>query len=193
MAKYSYELKKQVVKEYLNGEGGYGTLCKKHGVSAKKILEEWVAVYKEFGDEGLKRSRKMKKYSFEEKLFAVELYESSELSYQDAAIKLGMNNQGLLVAWVRRYRAAGPEALREQRKGRKKTMGKSVNEPSVESKTDTTPIDTSKEHVKELEAELLKLRIENAFLKELRRLRLEEEAKTRERLASLAVSEDNSD
>ena len=33
-------------------------------------------------------------------------------------------------------------------------------------------MDTSAEHVKELEDELLKLRIENAYLKELRRLRL---------------------
>lgn len=34
-------------------------------------------------------------------------------------------------------------------------------------------VDISVEHVQELEDELLKLRIENAFLKELRRLRLE--------------------
>jgi len=53
-------------------------------------------------------------------------------------------------------------------------------------------IDTSAEHVKELEDELLKLRIENAFLKELRRLRLEDEAKMRERLESSAASEDSS-
>ena len=50
----------------------------------------------------------------------------------------------------------------------------------------------SAEHVKELEDELLKLRIENAFLKELRRLRLEDDAKMRERLESSVVSEDNS-
>lgn len=50
----------------------------------------------------------------------------------------------------------------------------------------------SSEHVKELEDELLKLRIENAFLKELRRLRLEDDAKMRERLESSVVSEDNS-
>ena len=66
-------------------------------------------------------------------------------------------------------------------------------------KKDTVPqpseentVHTSAEHVKELENELLKLRIENAFLKELRRLRLEDEAKMRERRESSAVSEDNS-
>lgn len=52
-------------------------------------------------------------------------------------------------------------------------------------------VDTSAEHVKELEDELLKLRIENAFLKELRRLRLEDEAKMRERRESSSASEDN--
>ena len=55
-----------------------------------------------------------------------------------------------------------------------------------------TEIDTSVEHVKKLEDELLKLRIENAFLKEMRRLRLEDEAKMRELQKSSAVSEDNS-
>ena len=53
-------------------------------------------------------------------------------------------------------------------------------------------VNTSAEHVKELEDELLKLRIENALLKELRRLRLEDEAKMRERQESSTVSEDSS-
>ena len=55
-----------------------------------------------------------------------------------------------------------------------------------------TEIDTSVEHVKKLEDELLKLRIENAFLKEMRRLRLEDEAKMRELQKSSAVFEDDS-
>ena len=52
-------------------------------------------------------------------------------------------------------------------------------------------VDISVEH-EELEDELLKLRIENAFLKELRRLRLEDEAKMRELRKSSPVSEDHS-
>lgn len=55
-----------------------------------------------------------------------------------------------------------------------------------------TEIDTSVEHVKKLEDELLKLRIENAFLKEMRRLRLEDEAKMRKLQKSSAVFEDDS-
>ena len=49
----------------------------------------------------------------------------------------------------------------------------------------------TKTRKKELEEELLKLRIENAYLKELRRLRLEEEMKRSQE--SSAVSEENTD
>ncbi len=64
--------------------------------------------------------------------------------------------------------------MRPKKKGRKKTLD--IRECKKPSKYDgEKPVDTSAEHVKELEDELLKLRIENAYLKELRRLRLEEE------------------
>lgn len=55
-----------------------------------------------------------------------------------------------------------------------------------------TEIDTRMEYVKELKDELLKLRIENAFFKEMRRLRLEDEAKMRKLQKSSAVFEDDS-
>lgn len=70
-----------------------------------------------------------------------------------------------------------------------------MDKPKIDSKTQKTEeriVDTSAEHVKELEDELLKLRIEDTFLKELRRLRLEDEAKMRERRSSSTASEENS-
>ena len=70
-------------------------------------------------------------------------------------------------------------------------MNKTKIDTTIQSPAETI-IDTSAEHVKELEDELLKLRIENAFLKELRRLRLEDEAKMRERRESSTASEDSS-
>ena len=52
--------------------------------------------------------------------------------------------------------------------------------------------DDQKELLKQLQEENLKLRIENAFLKELRRLRLEEEAHLNELRESSTASEENS-
>ena len=191
MSKYSFEFKKKVVLEYLAGEGGYSYLTQKYKIGCRAQLQRWVAAYQKFGDAGLLRSRKNDVYSFEKKLSVVELYLSSEISYQDLAIQEGITNPCIIVNWVNRFRVAGPDALRPRKKGRKKTLDK----PKIESQTQQTEeraVDTSAEHVKELENELLKLRIENAFLKELRRLRLEDEAKMRERRSSSTASEENS-
>ena len=192
MAKYSFAFKKKVVMEYLNGKGGWDYLTAKYELVTNSQLRRWVAVYKQFGDEGLMRSRKQTKYSFEKKLAVVELYLSSEISYQNLAIQEGITNPSLIVNWVNSFRVAGPDALRSRKKGRKKTLDK----PKINDKSQVQEervVDTSAEHVKELEDELLKLRIANAFLKELRRLRLEDEAKMRERHSSSTASEENSD
>jgi len=93
----------------------------------------------------------------------------------------------MIANWVNRFRAAGPDALRPHKKGRKKTLDKSVENSKIVPLEESS-VDTSAEHVKKkLEDELLKLRIENAFFKELRRLRLEDEAKMRERQESSTV------
>ena len=192
MAKYSFAFKKKVVMEYLNGKGGWDYLTAKYELGTNSQLRRWVAVYKQFGDEGLMRSRKQTKYSFEKKLAVVELYLSSEISYQNLAIQEGITNPSLIVNWVNSFRVAGPDALRSRKKGRKKTLDK----PKINDKSQVQEervVDTSAEHVKELEDELLKLRIATAFLKELRRLRLEDEAKMRERHSSSTASEENSD
>ena len=191
MAKHSFEFKKKVVLEYLDGKGGTQYLSKKYGLGSNSQLRKWVNAYSAFGDEGLRRSRNQIKYSFKKKISVVELYLSSEISYQDLAIREGISNPSMIVNWVNRFRAAGPDALRPRKKGRKKTLDK----PKIDNKPiirENSVIDTSAEHVKELEDELLKLRIENAFLKELRRLRLEDEAKMRERHSSSTASEENS-
>ena len=83
--------------------------------------------------------------------------------------------------------------MRPKKKGRKKTLNsENTNKLTATKGIDNSTVDTSAEHVQELEDELLKLRIENAFLKELRRLRLEDEAKMRDMQESSTVSEDNS-
>ena len=191
MAKYSYEFKKKVVQAYLNGEGGYTYLSEKYGVKNKRQVFNWVHSYSELGDDGLIRSRQNKNYSFQFKLHVVELYLSSEVSYQELALSQGINNPSLITRWVNDFRIAGPDALRPKKKGRKKTLDmKEFKKPSKSN--EEKPVDTSAEHIKELEDENLKLRIENAYLKELRRLRLEEEALLKKQRESSTVSEDSS-
>jgi len=171
MAKYSYEFKKKVVMDYIKGKGGYEYLSKEYGIASHNNLKRWVLAYKEFGNEGLMRSRQKKNYTFEFKLSVVELYLTTEVSYQELALSVGINNPCIISHWVNDYRTVGPDALRPKRKGRKPKVSKPKKIIPI---TEKEKADA--EYLKQLEEENLKLRIENAYLKELRRLRLEEEA-----------------
>ena len=190
MAKYSFELKKKIVLEYLNEEVGYTTIAQKYGIPALISIETWVYNYNTFGDKGLFRSRKNGTYSFEKKLSVVELYMTTEVSYQQLALQENILNPSLIVRWVNDFRIAGADALRPKKKGRKKDL--KLPKEELKSNTETNVSDVSTERIRQLEDELLKLRIENAYLKELRRLRLEDARKMKEQQESLAVSEENS-
>ena len=191
MAKYSYEFKKRIVDEYNNNEGGYRYLAHKYGLPDKKLVKQWVNNYKFLGDDGLMRSRKQSKYSFEYKLHVVELYLSSEVSYQELAISQGIHNPAQICKWVNDFQIAGPDALRPKKKGRKKSLDSKIKEKAAVQTVNESKVDTSAEHVKKLEDELLKLRIENAYLKELRRLRLEEETLLRKQRELSTASEES--
>ena len=191
MSKYSFELKKQIVLEHLETGIGSKLLAKKYNVKSPRQIRQWIHNYDEFGSEGLKRSRENQNYSFEFKLYMVQSYLSNEVSYKELALANGITNYTMISRWVEAFRVAGPDGLKPRKKGRKKTLNKEVINSGIQTSEEKT-VDTSVEHVKELEDELLKLRIENAFLKELRRLRLEDEAKMRERRESSTVSEDSS-
>ena len=191
MSKYSYEFKKKIVLEYLAGEGGAVTLARKYGIPSETRIKEWIKAYQNLGDEGLMRSRQKKNYSYEYKLGIVEMYLTSELSYMDIALAEKINNPCIIAQWVSDFRAFGPEALRPKKKGRKAKVDTPETQ-KIKPIEETVPVDTSVEHVKELEDELLKLRIENAFLKELRRLRLEEEALLKKQRESSTASEEPS-
>ncbi len=191
MAKYSFEFKKAIVNDYLKGKGGYGYLADLYGIPNECIIRRWIKAYEALGDEGLTRSRKNEKYTFEYKLHVVELYLTSEVSYQELARQEGFNNPCLIAKWVNDFRIAGPDALKPRKKGRKKALGSTDSKKSITADA-SVPVDNSAEHIKQLEDELLRLRIENAYLKELRRLRLEEEALLKKQRESSTASEESS-
>lgn len=190
MAKYDFEFKKELVNAYLNGKGSYKYLAEMYNTTSS-MLKKWVAAYKKLGDKGLMRSRKNKTYTFEYKLRIVELYLSSEVSYQELALSEGIRNNALIAKWVNDFRIAGIDALRPKKKGRKKTLNSRAEKKTI-IPVETGSVDTSAEHVRQLEDELLKLRIENAYLKELRRLRLEEETLLKKKRGLSTASEENS-
>ena len=183
--KYDYEFKIKIVKEYLDGGGGFPYLAQKYSLTSQYLLETWVSIYKREGAQGLFRKRVHKKYDLQFKLDAIEWYLKTEISYQELAAKLGVSNPSLICRWVSDFRKYGIEGISDKPKGRPSAMPKKKELPKKHVSSDA-------KRIKELEEKVLHLEIENAFLKELRRLRLEEEAKKRSQELS-AVSEENTD
>ena len=198
MAKYSLSFKLKVVTAYLNNEGGYKSLAKKYGVKSSRQVLRWINVFKEFGKEGLCRKRNNTRYTSEFKLAVVESYLTSELSYRQIALQYGLNNPSLIARWKSDFMKYGTNAFVERPKGRIPTMSRTDEKAKITTHTKSRNQKKKKEltpeqaRILELEKQLRYAQIENAYLKELRRLRLEDARKMKEQQESLAVSEENS-
>ena len=198
MAKYSLIFKLKVVTAYLNGEGGYEYLTKKYGLKTTSQVRHWISAFKEFGKDGLCRKRNNTRYTSEFKLAVVESYLTSELSYRQIAFQYGLNNPQLIARWKSEFMKYGVNAFVERPKGRIPTMSRTDEKAKITTHTKSRNQKKKKEltpeqaRILELEKQLRYAQIENAYLKELRRLRLEDARKMKEQQESLAVSEENS-
>ena len=198
MAKYSFTFKFKVVTAYLNSEGGYNYLAKKYGVKDATQVLRWVNAFKEFGKDGLCRKRNNTKYSSEFKLAVVDSYLTSELSYRQIALQYGLNNPPLVARWKAEFMKYGANAFVERLKGRIPTMRQTNEKAKTATHTKSRSQKQKKEltpeqaRILELEKQLRYAQIENAYLKELRRLRIEDARKMKEQRELLVVSEENS-
>ena len=198
MAKYSFTFKFKVVTAYLNSEGGYNYLAKKYGVKDATQVLRWVNAFKVFGKDGLCRKRNNTKFSSEFKLAVVESYLTSELSYRQIALQYGLNNPPLVARWKAEFMKYGANAFVERLKGRIPTMRQTNEKAKTATHTKSRSQKQKKEltpeqaRILELEKQLRYAQIENAYLKELRRLRIEDARKMKEQQELLAVSEENS-
>ncbi|UJF14731.1 IS3 family transposase [Jeotgalibaca sp. MA1X17-3] len=161
MAKYSYELKLKIVEDYMNGKGGYYYLANKYGVTSDSTVKKWVNSYKAMGKDSLKRSRQNKSYSVQFKVNAVELYLTTEMSYQNLAIELEINNPSLLARWVQVFHSEGMEGL-SKAKGRPPKMTPDQHSKDQESRETNG---SQEPHIEELKKQVHRLEIENAFFK----------------------------
>ena len=101
-----------------------------------------------------------KRYTPEFKKLVVETMQKEKLSYREAARQFEINNHKCVAAWERIYLTEGPEGFAIERRGRSST---------------SRPRKLPKETEEDLLAEVQRLRAENAYLKNLQALVLENE------------------
>lgn len=120
--KLTNKQRKKAVEEYLNGEGSYGSIAKKYGVS-KTTLQDYVRRAKAEGIEVLRISRQNKKYSKATKLAAVDEYLSGKGSLYAICTKYKISDKKSLRMWIKCYNS-GKDFKERSRSERGVTMNK---------------------------------------------------------------------
>lgn len=160
MAKYSFEFKLQIVKEYLESYLGYQLLAKKYNIPSETPIKIWVRAYKAFGKDGLRRKYSKKVYSVQFKLDVLHFMKQTGASYQETAIEFNMNEPSIIASWNNTFCKKGIEGLKPKPKGRP-PMSKNRKAKPVKQEEKIM----SREEQLERENELLRLEI--AYLKKL--------------------------
>lgn len=160
-AAYTKEFKKQVVLDYLNGEGSYTDLMVKYNIPANSTIEKWVKDYNSYielkdyipgGKEiYMAKSRKVSK---DERIEIAKYCIEHNLDYVRTA-KFYETTYANVFNWVKKYRENGEEGLNDNR-GRKKLV-----------EEDNSEVATLKRQLKQMERERNRALLEVELLKKL--------------------------
>lgn len=102
--KYSVDIKIEVAKAYLAGEGGFRFLADKYGVG-RKCVDDWSRKYREHGEEAFLKTADSNSYSSEFKKSCVEAVLSGEGSVDDIVAKYKISARSTLQKWIKMYNA----------------------------------------------------------------------------------------
>lgn len=161
MARYEEDLKRAVVQDYLAGPDGFRALAPKYGID-RSTIRQWVNVYRQHGDAGLRRKSQGVAYSAKFKLKVLKRMWREELSYRQVGALFNLRGgTGVIARWERQYHEGGPKALEPNRSGRPKNMP--APKPP---KPSSAPVDET-QALQALRKENEYLRAEVAYLKKL--------------------------
>lgn len=160
--KYSLELKEKAIKEYLSGKYSIREVIQQYKISSDSVLRGWIKVYNEHNQvvpepKGLKYTMiKSKDIPPKKRLEIVLFYIEHNNNYRLTAEKYQVTYDQVY-DWVKRFEKYGEDGL-AQKIGRKKT------------KEPITQTQVLQEQIKKIEAENMRLKAENLYLKKLNEL-----------------------
>lgn len=105
--KYSYELKVQVLKKYLEEGESVPDLCAAYGMS-RRSMNDWIRLYQTFGFDGLRSGSRGTKYSAEIKKQAVRDYLTQEIPLSEILMKYEIRSDTQLKNWAAKYLGIEP-------------------------------------------------------------------------------------
>lgn len=155
MVKFTNNFKYEVVKRYLEGNEGSKSLSKQLGVPKAKLLY-WTKKYQYHGKDAFVKS--YTNYPLQYKLDVINYMNDNGTSIFETAAIFNLPSDSTLWNWQHLLNSKGIDALIPKKKGR----------PSVKKETKKTT--NPKGKVEELQEEIERLRMENAYLKKLNAL-----------------------
>lgn len=159
MAKFTAEDKVQAAFRYLNGNESSYEIAKSLGTNHKAILK-WAKQYEYNGvDAFIKRYTN---YTQQFKLDVLKYMIEHGTSFVETAAIFNIAAPSTILVWKKQFETQGLDALQSKKKGRP-----SMKNENVKRDTKNTPTEGS---VEALQAELERLRMENAYLKKLNAL-----------------------
>ncbi|WP_420865952.1 IS3 family transposase [Bacillus coahuilensis] len=150
--KFTLEDKLEAVNGYLQGIKSYTTLAQEFDTSTSVIMN-WVKQYELHGIEAFNKS--YTSYSVEYKLDVLRYMNDNGTSPNETAVIFNIPDPSTIRKWRRVYEKEGIDGLQSRKKGR----------PSM--KKETKKSIPPKGSVEELQEEIDRLRMENAYLKKL--------------------------
>ena len=166
MKKYSIELKKKVIKEYEETEISLNKLARKYEIKSPKSIRERIRKYEIYGLSGIENPKTLK-YPSDLKQNVIKCALTEDLNFRELADKFEIRNPKTVSEWVRKFQ--------KEKNFPKINLTIDFKEEYLEMKKNNKKKDYSEKEIQEILQENLYLRIENDYLKELRRLELEED------------------
>lgn len=113
---YPLETKIKAVNMYLEGNITQRQVADNLNIKGDTTVSRWVKAYEKEGIDGLKSSRKFRKYTPEFKLKAVRMCVDKNKSYQEVADELGVLRSETIAGWVKAYKKNGKKSLQKSKK-----------------------------------------------------------------------------
>ncbi|MDK8643656.1 IS3 family transposase [Niallia taxi] len=153
MAKFSIEEKISAVLEYIDGDDGVNTIARKIGVNYA-LFQDWIKQYKLHGEKAFEK--RYTNYSVDFKLDVSKFMNETGTSNKETAAIFNIPSPPTILKWRKAFEEGGIDALKPKKKGRPFMSEKS------QKKTKKTP---DKGSVEELQEEIYRLKMENAYFK----------------------------
>ena len=163
MNKYSEHFKLTAVQAYLEGSDGLRKIAQRFDVDVS-LLRRWVATYEQHGRVSLRK--KGQRHSLAFKQSVLEYMRTHQLSLRQTAAYFGLGQSSQIGIWAQRHYSGTPVlSVPPRRKPAAMTKRPKPLKPVTSDDTEKTR--------EQLLAELEYMRMENAYLKELKKLREE--------------------